>query len=101
MVLAEGPNYGYGIMKAVAEHSLGSVSPEIGALYRLLTRLAAEGWVEEVKPPRGARQGTRGLPRRYYGLTRKGRSVAAAEASRLARVVALASERHLLPGGAR
>jgi DNA-binding PadR family transcriptional regulator len=99
MVLAEGPNYGYGIMKAVGEHSDGVVSPEIGAAYRILSRLLEEGWVEEVAPPKGARRGRRGLPRRYYALTPKGRSVALGEARRLARVVALATERDLLPEG--
>src|SRR5687767_135940 len=89
MVLAEGPSYGYAIMKAVREHSDGGVSPEIGATYRILTRLLAEGWVEETEPPRGAQPGARGLPRRYYGLTREGRAVALAEAGRLARLVAL------------
>jgi DNA-binding PadR family transcriptional regulator len=99
MVLAEGPNYGYAIMKAVDEHSGGAVSPEIGAMYRVLARLLAEGWVKETPPPKGARRGSRGLPRRYYALTSEGRAVALAEASRLARVLALASERDLLPEG--
>lgn len=99
MVLAEGPSYGYAIMKAVDAHSGGAVSPEIGAMYRVLSRLLAEGWVEETSPPEGARPGARGLPRRYYALTRAGRAVALAEASRLAHVVALASERDLLPEG--
>ena len=101
MVLAEGPSYGYAIMKAVTEHSDGTVSPEIGATYRILTRLLKEGWVEETKPPKNAKPGERGLPRRYYGLTREGRAVALAEARRLARLVALASERDLLPEGGR
>jgi PadR family transcriptional regulator PadR len=102
MVLAEGPSYGYAIMKAVEDHSGGAISPEIGAMYRVLSRLVAEGWVEDTKPPKGAKRGTRGLPRRYYALTRSGRAVARAEARRLARVVALAGERDLLPeGGAR
>jgi DNA-binding PadR family transcriptional regulator len=99
MVLAESPSYGYAIMKAVDEHSSGSVSPEIGAMYRILARLLAEGWVEETAPPIGARPGARGLPRRYYALTREGRTIALAEARRLARVVALAGERDLLPEG--
>ena len=99
MVLAEGPSYGYGIMKAVDEHSGGAVSPEIGSMYRVLSRLLGEGWVEETPPPKGAQPGARGLPRRYYALTPEGRAVAMAEASRLAQVVALAWERDLLPEG--
>lgn len=99
MVLAEGPSYGYAIMKAVREHSGGAVSPEIGSLYRVLARLMELAWVEEVPAPAGAKRGRRGLPRRYYALTRGGRAVALAEAKRLARVVALARERDLLPEG--
>jgi DNA-binding PadR family transcriptional regulator len=99
MVLADGPSYGYAIMKAVDEHSDGTVSPEIGGMYRVLSRLLAEGWVEETAPPKGARPGARGLPRRYYALTGEGWAIALAEARRLARVVALASERDLLPEG--
>ena len=49
--------------------------------------------------PKGARPGARGLPRRYYALTRAGQAVARAEATRLARLVALAGERDLLPEG--
>jgi DNA-binding PadR family transcriptional regulator len=98
MVLAEGPSYGYAIMKAVEEHSGGAVSPEIGQTYRVLSRLLADGWVEETSPE-GARRGKRGLPRRYYVLTTEGRAVAGAEARRLARMVALAWERDLLPEG--
>lgn len=99
MVLAEGPSYGYAIMKSVDAHSGGAVTPEIGSLYRVLSRLVTEGWVREAAPPKGARRGARGLPRRYYALTPQGRAVALAEARRLARVVALARERDLLPEG--
>jgi DNA-binding PadR family transcriptional regulator len=97
MVLAEGSSYGYAIMKAVAEHSGRGVRPEIGSMYRVLSRLTESGWVEETDAPAGARHGKRGLPRRYYALTLAGRRVALAEARRLANVVALARERDLLP----
>lgn len=97
MVLAEGASYGYAIKKAVARHSGGAVRPEIGSLYRVLTRLMESGWVEEAVAPAGARRGKRGLPRRYYALTAEGRTVALVEARRLANVVALARERDLLP----
>jgi DNA-binding PadR family transcriptional regulator len=99
MALAEGSSYGYAIMKAVAVHSEGAVTPQIGSLYRVLSRLMETGWVSESAPPRGARMGLRGLPRRYYALTREGRVVANAEARRLAHVVRLARERDLLPEG--
>lgn len=97
MVLAEGPGYGYGIMKAVTEQSGGAVRPEIGALYRVLARLMAEGWVREVPAPPDAPAATRGRERRYYDLTAEGRRAVRQEARRLAGVVALARERRLLP----
>jgi DNA-binding PadR family transcriptional regulator len=99
MVLADGASYGYAIMKAVAAHSGGVVSPEIGSLYRVLARLMEAGWVAEVPSPPGGRRGKRGLPRRYYALTEGGRAVALGEARRLVRLVALARERDLLPEG--
>lgn len=99
LVLAEGSSYGYAIMKAVEAHSGGAVAPEIGSLYRVLSRLVEEGWVKETRPPKGAQRGARGLPRRYYALTPGGRAVALGEARRLAHVIALARERDLLPEG--
>lgn len=99
MVLSEAASYGYAIMKAVAAHSGGAVRPEIGSLYRVLSRLMELGWVAEVPAPAGARRGKRGLPRRYYALTQEGRAVALTEARRLAQMVELARERDLLPEG--
>ena len=99
IVLAEGPSYGYAIMKAVDEHSGGAVSPEIGSTYRILSRLLDEGWIEETEAPEGTKPGTRGLPRKYYALTAEGRAVCGAESRRMARLVELASERDLMPEG--
>ena len=96
MVLSEGPSYGYSIMKAVVDHTGGSLSPDIGSLYRVLARLMGRGWVSEAAPPDDATQPSRGRPRRYYDLTPEGRTVVLAEANRLARVVDLARERDLL-----
>jgi PadR family transcriptional regulator PadR len=102
MVLTEGASYGYAIMKAVEQHSEGAVAPEIGSMYRILSRLMTAGWVEEVETPGDAPSSTRGRDRRYYGLTAAGRRVAHAEARRLAAVLELARSRHLLAeGGAR
>lgn len=101
MVLSEGPSYGYSIMKAVKEHSEGTVAPDIGSLYRVLARLMTQGWVSEAEPPAEAPASSRGRTRRYYDLTGEGRSIALAEAARLARLVDLARDHDLLsPGGA-
>ena len=99
LVLAEGALYGYAILKAVREESGGSVRPEIGSLYRTLGRLVAGGLVEDAKPPAGAPETHRGLPRRYYRLTRHGRATLKAEAQRLQGALAIARARALLPEG--
>jgi DNA-binding PadR family transcriptional regulator len=99
MVLAEGRNYGYAIMKAVDEQSGGAVCPEIGSLYRVLARLMSEGWVREAAEPANVPAVTRGRDRRYYALTAMGRQAVREEARRMADVVSLARERRLLPGG--
>jgi len=99
MVLADGPSYGYAIMKAVESHSGGAVVPEIGSMYRVLSRMMTEGWVAEVDSPTEQPAAVRGRTRRYYGLTHAGRLVAHAEARRLADVVELARTRDLLMGG--
>lgn len=100
MVLAEGPLYGYAIMKAVEYQSRGVVSPEIGSLYRVLARLMDSGLVDETEPPPDAVEGAqRGLPRRYYRITAVGLAAARAEARRLSEVLRLARDRDLLPQG--
>lgn len=96
MALSESPSYGYAIMKAVEQHSGGSVSPDIGSLYRVIARLMSEGWVEEAPTPADAPPVSRGRSRRYYRLTKQGQRVAQVEASRLADLVRLAREYDLL-----
>lgn len=98
LVLSEGALYGYGIMKAVATESGGSVTPEIGSLYRVLARLMGAGLVEEAPRPEDAADVHPGRARKYYRLTAHGESALRAEAGRLRRVLELARERSLLPG---
>ena len=99
MVLAEEDLYGYAIMKAVEKDSAGSVSLEIGSLYRTLGRLVTKGYVEEIDAPEGAPTEHRGRPRRYYTLTREGRVALHGESLRLRDVLELARARRLLPEG--
>jgi PadR family transcriptional regulator, regulatory protein PadR len=83
--LADGPRHGYGIVGEVAELSEGRVRLKIGGLYGVLDRLTAEGLIE---PDR--EEAHDGRLRRYYRLTRAGRSALADEAelrSATARVV--------------
>ena len=88
LVLAEEDLYGYAIMKAVESHSSGSVSPEIGSLYRVLGRLMSWGMVDELgsDPDEPLH---RGRPRRYYRITPRGRTALRAEATRLRQVLSI------------
>jgi DNA-binding PadR family transcriptional regulator len=101
LVLADGPLYGYAILKAVASESGGVVRPEIGSLYRVLARLLSEELVDEVTV-KAATEGThRGRSRRYYQLTGAGKAALKSEASRLEGVLAIARKRALLAGAGR
>jgi PadR family transcriptional regulator, regulatory protein PadR len=73
--LADGPRHGYGIVREVAELSHGRVKLKIGGLYGVLDRLTAEGLIE---PDREETHD--GRLRRYFRLTREGRSALAEEA---------------------
>ena len=97
LVLAAGPSYGYAIMKGVEKQSDGRMRPEIGSLYRLLSRLTGRGLVEEHPAPDFASANHRGQPRRYYGLTPEGIEVVRDEAIHLSKLVATAESRNLLP----
>jgi PadR family transcriptional regulator PadR len=97
LVLSDGALYGYGIMKAVAEESEGSVSPEIGSLYRVLARLMGAGLVEEAPTPSDAVDVHPGRERKYYDLTAAGREALGSEAARLSNVMELVRARGLLP----
>ena len=96
LVLARDDLYGYAIQKAVETESGGTVSPEIGSLYRALARLVTAGFVEEVPPPQQAAAPSPGRPRRYYHLTQPGREALGADARRLEEAVEIARERQIL-----
>ncbi len=78
--LAEGPDHGYAILKAI-ESGSGGVPFDPANLYRSLRKLTRDGLV--IETPERARD-TPGAPRRRYTLTPLGRRVLAAEATRLA-----------------
>lgn len=94
--LAEGDAHGYAIMKAVEQRTGGRPSLHPGTLYRALARLVDGGLAVEVDDDVDDDTHER---RRYYRLTRLGRSVAVAEARRLESQVSAARARHLLPQG--
>ena len=95
LALADGEKHGYAIIKEVSRRTRGEVSLGAGTLYALMKRLLADGLiVETVERPDPSLDDER---RRYYRLTRFGRRVAEAEASRLNDVLRQARAHGLLP----
>ncbi len=85
--LTAGERHGYAIMKDVEATSKGRVRMGPATLYGTLKRLVDGGLVEEVERDQADEGDQR---RRYYRLTALGRRVCAAEADRLANLVAVA-----------
>ena len=87
--------HGYAMVKAIEDRTDGRLSLEPSNLYRRIRKLMTEGLVEE--------SDDRPVPelddqrRRYYGLTRLGQDVLAAEANRMAVLVSEARATELLP----
>lgn len=75
--LAAGPQHGYGILQDVTDLSDEGTAPPVGSLYRVLDRLAEEGYVGVARE-----DVVGGRFRRYYELTELGTS-ALAEAAAL------------------
>lgn len=94
LALADRERHGYGVMQEVEDRTGGAVKLRPGTLYRALSRMLEDGWLEEVEDrPDPELDDER---RRYYRLTDLGRRVAAAEARRLAREVEWARDKKLL-----
>jgi DNA-binding PadR family transcriptional regulator len=91
--LVDGELHGYGLVKAVERESAGQVRMDPANLYRALKRLERNGLVEDA----GARVADADTERRrYYRLTRYGRSVVAAEAARVRRLARAAEAKRLI-----
>ncbi|HEY2461854.1 MAG TPA: PadR family transcriptional regulator [Candidatus Acidoferrum sp.] len=94
LALAGDDLHGYAILKEVESRTAGEVRLSTGTLYGIIKRLLNDGLIVERRArPSDANDDER---RRYYRLTPSGRTVAAAEAERLEKVVALARSRKLL-----
>ena len=93
LALAGDDLHGYAILKEVERRTAGEVKLSTGTLYGIIKRLLNDGLIIERRERPTANDDER---RRYYRLTPKGREVAAAEAERLEKVVALARARRLL-----
>jgi len=94
LALSGDDRHGYSIMQEAARLGGDEARIEPGTLYRALHRMLRAGWVAESgRRPAADVDDDR---RRYYRLTPLGRRVAAAEAERLARLVAAARANRLL-----
>lgn len=92
LALSSGDLHGLGIAEEIERASEGLVELGPGTLYRTLAELADAGLVRGVGAPSAAD------PRRkYYRITKSGRSVLTAEAERLQRLVGEAKVRKVLP----
>ena len=94
LVLTKGTNHGYGIMKEIEAETRGRFKVGPATLYRSIKRMLDANLIEETdKQPDPEIDDER---RRYYRLSKFGRRVVTAEAQRLAELVNIAGESHLL-----
>lgn len=93
LVLTDGPEYGYGIVKRIAESDMGAIRLAPSNLYYVLDRMMKAGLVEEATDVDDV--GDEHDRRRYYRITSLGHSVAKAEADRLTEVVRTAERLRL------
>lgn len=94
LVLVEGEEYGYQIVKRIADVDAGGIKLAPSNLYSVLDRMIDAGLVED----RGRRAEGEGPSRRYYGITELGRQVVSSEAARLDRVLLAAARLQLISG---
>ena len=98
VALAEEDHHGYAIMQEVAARTGGAIRLGAGTLYRSVQRMLEQGLIAEVSArPAPELDDER---RRYYRITPFGRTVAKAEARRLAEMLKLARASGLAPGKA-
>jgi DNA-binding PadR family transcriptional regulator len=88
-----GDLHGYAILQDIAARTDGEVRLTASTLYAAIKRMLDAGMIGEVEAP----DASGGAPRRCYRITRSGRAQAQAEAERLARAVAMARDKRLLP----
>ncbi len=81
-VLADGPNHGYGLIKAVEARSDATVLLDPANLYRVLRRMRSAQWIEDLQdtPDKGDR-------RRTYAISSLGSAILSAEVTRLERLL--------------
>ena len=92
--VADGPKHGTAVMEEVLERTEGEMKLWPGTLYGSLRDLESRGFLVEVEPPADAP--TEGGKRRFYGITREGRSALTREVRRLAAFVREARAKRLI-----
>jgi DNA-binding PadR family transcriptional regulator len=98
VAVADQDRHGYAIMQDVAARTNGTLKLSPGTLYGSIKRMLEEGLIVELSDrQRPAEDDER---RRYYRITAFGRSVAQAEAARLATLLRQAKAVGLAPGRA-
>jgi len=96
LALVDEERHGYAIMQEIAERTDGAVRLGPGTLYGSLKRLLEQGIVEE--SDERADPELDDERRRYYRITRRGITVARAEARRLEELVRSARRKKLIGG---
>ena len=94
IALAEGEDYGYGIVKRIAERDAGGIRIAPSNLYYTLDQLVDSGLIE-----RGRRTDAEDPRRTYFAITSEGRVAMRTEAERLAALVETAGRLKVLAGG--
>ena len=95
VALADQERHGYAIMQDVAARTDGKVRLSAGTLYSAVRRMLEQGLIEELRDSPDPQSDDE--RRRYYGLTRFGRDVAAAEARRVHELLSQARATGLIP----
>jgi len=88
VALADDERHGYAVMQDVAERTGGQLTLNPGTLYRSIQRMLEQGLIAEVSTRPAAKFDDE--RRRYYRVTPFGRTVAKAEARRIAQMLKLA-----------
>lgn len=95
LALADAPKHGYAIMQEVDERAGSRYRLWPATLYTAIKRMLADGLIEETRAPSAA--AGEDPRRRFYRLTRRGRSTLAREATRLEALLAVARAKKVLP----
>jgi len=94
LALADGEKHGYAIMKEVEIQTGGQIKMGPGTLYGSIKRMLAASLIEETdERPDPILDDER---RRYYCLTGLGQRVVKVESERLAQIVKVARQKHIL-----